>query len=618
MSSNIGSSEVNNVVKFKNPERKIERPTHVILKKDTNVSYYAKTFGMSNDDFMKWVGVNSTFLKKGSRIDFPTSTVPKGKGIYALAKKYGMSMEEFAKLNRIPKPYNEYKAGLNEQFYIKPNKDNTKIENKKLSEENATNQLETGEEEYPEITAGVKIGTQIGELLVRQQKYGSTFSPEEIAEKLEYEANDKWGAVGKKEFDDMLKEVNPKNVVEVMQAYEKANNGRTLIDRITSEVMSSKESRKLAVMKLFDAVAERTGNQDISKEEFEKELNEQFNSFGMVNTENLDKMINKMIPSSPDVDAITATTSIATSGQIATTPPKGDGTKVILPKDGTFTSASLQKDAIESAKKKATKVFKQYCKDNNIEFSEDILDLSPMNRIPAPTLKNNRIVASESPLLAPTTTPNGKVVVVNPGHGGYSSKSGYFDSGSYSFIKKGSGKYAPLIEYEKMKMYSEGLVEKLRAQGYAVVVTGGHVETISEEKPVSRIINELNNGTKGGKKYDKKDIMFISLHADSQPGCKGSGVCYDSRFQDDTELALTLQKSLNEDDWIQTGLSERNWNIPKKGLQVLHQTEQNPSVLVEVEFVNGAQSQNLDSKNYQTRFENKLVQGINEYFGIEK
>lgn len=112
--------------------------------------------------------------------------------------------------------------------------------------------------------------------------------------------------------------------------------------------------------------------------------------------------------------------------------------------------------------------------------------------------------------------------------------------------------------------------------------------------------------------------MFISLHADSQPGSKGSGVCYDSRFQDDTELAVTLQKSLNEDDWIQTGLSERNWNVPKKGLQVLHQTEQNPSVLVEVEFVNGAQSQNLDSKNYQTRFENKLVQGINEYFGIEK
>lgn len=615
---NIGSTDINRIVTFKNPKEKLERPTYVILKKDTNVSYYAKNFGMSNEEFMKWVNVKSTLLKKGTRIDFPAATVPKGKGIYALAKKYGMTMDEFAKLNRIPKPYNEYKAGLNEQFYVKPNKNNIKNEKPELSEEDAKTQIEEAEKEYPEITAGVKIGAHLGTLLENQQKYGSTFSPEEIAEKLEYEANDKWGAVGKKEFDDMFNEINPKNVIEVLEAYKKNNDGRTLVNRITSEIRSSQDSRKLAVMKLFDAVVQRTGSSEVSRLEFEKELNEQFNSFGMVNTENLDKMINKMIPSSPDVDAITATTSIATSGQIATTPPKGDGTKVILPKDGTFTSASLQKDAIESAKKKATKVFEQYCKDNNIEFSEDKLDLSPMNRIPAPVIKNNRIVASESPLLAPTTTPNGKVVVVNPGHGGFSSKSGYFDTGSYSFIKKGSGKYAPLIEYEKMKMYSEGLVEKLRAQGYAVVVTGGHVETISEEKPVSRIINELNDGTKGGKKYDKKDIMFISLHADSQPGSKGSGVCYDSRFQDDTELAVTLQKSLNEDDWIQTGLSERNWNVPKKGLQVLHQTEQNPSVLVEVEFVNGAQSQNLDSKNYQTRFENKLVQGINEYFGIEK
>ena len=167
---NIGSTDINRIVTFKNPKEKLERPTYVILKKDTNVSYYAKNFGMSNEDFMKWVGIKSTFLKKGTRIEFPTATVPKGKGIYALAKEYGMTMDEFAKLNRISKPYNEYKAGINEQFYIKPKPNSEKPKTKELSEEEATAKMDAAEKEYPEITAGVKIGAHLGTLLENQQK----------------------------------------------------------------------------------------------------------------------------------------------------------------------------------------------------------------------------------------------------------------------------------------------------------------------------------------------------------------------------------------------------------------------------------------------------------------
>ena len=73
-------------------------------------------------------------------------------------------------------------------------------------------------------------------------------------------------------------------------------------------------------------------------------------------------------------------------------------------------------------------------------------------------------------------------------------------------------------------------------------------------------------------------------------------------------------KHLNTDDWIKSKTSERNWTDKGKGLQVLRQTENIPSVLVEVEYVNGSKSKNLDSSAYQNRFENKLIEGVNSYF----
>ena len=78
-----------------------------------------------------------------------------------------------------------------------------------------------------------------------------------------------------------------------------------------------------------------------------------------------------------------------------------------------------------------------------------------------------------------------------------------------------------------------------------------------------------------------------------------------------------MNSNLNEAPWVQSTLSERNWTQPKKGLQILHQTENIPSVLLEVEYVNGSRSQNLDSKAYQKQFEDKVVEAINEYFGIK-
>ena len=144
---------------------------------------------------------------------------------------------------------------------------------------------------------------------------------------------------------------------------------------------------------------------------------------------------------------------------------------------------------------------------------------------------------------------------------------------------------------------------------------GGHVETMSDQKSVSDLIARLLDGSKSGQKYNTDDIAFVSLHADSQPGMSGAGVCYDPNFKDDSKFAKIIQQNLNSDSWISAGLAER---IPgKNGLQVLMQSENIPSVLLEVEYVNGSKSQNLESFKYQEKFEDRLLDGLDEYFGIK-
>lgn len=549
------------------------RPVQITVKAGENISVIAKKFGMTPQEFAKWTGLKKNTLTTGQKINLPNSEVPAGKGIFALAKKYNMTLDEFGKLNKLPKPYNEYMAKKGEKFYVKFN---SQTPDKKNVNPQNTN----------------------------KNKWGSHFSPKEIAAKLEKEANDRWGAVGKKSFDDMLAQINPKNASAVIKAYNDADYGQSLLNRITHEVTSSQEARKQAVMHIYDALAAEKKLPASKRNEFQQELNDRFDDWGMVDTEKMDKMIDEIL-SMPVKNTRTTTTK-----------PQNaiNNTKVKLGNTNNHTVSGLRKGAIHSAKEEALEKFKDYCNANNIQYNKNKLDMAPLERIPAPTVKNGEIITKESAFLKPTTKPNGKVIILNPGHGGYNTQNGFFDPGSYSFIKKANGKYAPLLEFEKMNIYAESTAEKLRSQGYAVVITNGHIKTISEDKSISNLVKRLNSGEKGGQKYNNKNIMFISLHADSEPGQSGSGICYDSRFDEDTSLANTLTEHLNTDDWIKSKTSERNWTDKGKGLQVLHQTENIPSVLVEVEYVNGSKSKNLDSSAYQNRFENKLIEGVNSYF----
>lgn len=597
------------------------------VKQGDTISVLAKNMGLTVTQFQALTGVTS--LKTGAVLKFKMDEVPAHKGIMALAQKYNMDFTEFCKLNKIPAPYREYSPKKGEKFYIinglgksanktqstattstsTPKTTPAKPVPAKPKRVAQTTHKTTKSKPRTPMTKGEKAihaaAAAGAKVISNVVTWGSSYSPEEIAQGLNKSANDHWGAVEKADFQEMLKQINPKNASAVIKAYKKISPNESLINTITSEIRSGKDARKNAVMYIYDSLAQEKKYTQSARAKFKANLDKEFDKWvGMVDTSQMDKIIDSMLRK---------TSTQATIPSKKTTKVPHNGTVVKLTKsEKTFTVSDLQRGAIVSGKKEALEKFKEYCASNNIKFDEKMLDLAPIERYPAPVVKNGKIVSAETALLRPTAKPNGKVVVLNPGHGGYSSRNGCFDPGSYSFIKKGNGKYAPLLEYAKMKEYSDDLTEKLRAQGYAVVIAGGHAQTMTDQNTITNVISKLNAGQKGGQKYSKSNIVLISLHADSQPGSSGSGVCYDPKFADDTKLQACLNKNLNQDDWIKAAPSERRWG--EKGIQVLHQSEQNPSVLLEVEYVNGNKSQNLDSRDYRTRYTNKIVAGINEYF----
>lgn len=594
------------------------------VKQGDTISVLAKNMGLTVTQFQALTGVTS--LKTGTVLKFKMDEVPAHKGIMALAQKYNMDFTEFCKLNKIPAPYREYSPKKGEKFYIinglgnsanktqsskptpksapaKPAQTKPKrvaqTSHKSVKTKPRTSMTEAEKVIHTTAAAGAKVISNV-------VTWGSRYSPAEIAQGLNKSAKDHWGAVEKADFQEMLKQINPKNASAVIKAYKKISPNESLINTITSEIRSGKDARKNAVMYIYDSLAQEKKYTQSARAKFKANLDKEFDKWvGMVDTSQMDKTINSML-------AKTSSTQATNSSKKPTKVPHNGAVVKLTKSEKTFTVSNLQRGAIASGKKEAIEKFKEYCKANNIQYDENMLDLAPIERYPAPVVKNGKVVSAETALLRPTSKPNGKVVVLNPGHGGYSSRNGCFDPGSYSFIKKGNGKYAPLLEYAKMKEYSDDLTEKLRAQGYAVVIAGGHAQTMSDQNTITNVISKLNSGQKGGQKYSKSNIVLISLHADSQPGSSGSGVCYDSKFADDTKLQACLNKNLNQDDWIKSTPSERRWG--EKGIQVLHQSEQNPSVLLEVEYVNGNKSQNLDSRDYRTRYTNKIVAGLNEYF----
>lgn len=489
--------------------------------------------------------------------------IPSGKGIYWLTQQYNMDMKTFCKLNSINySEWREYKASNNETFYViseQPEKSSKTTGSKNSKSTPAAKSEKTSSTATKNKSSQQAVKTdKIRSVEENKQKYGSSFTPAELCKEIFQKSCDYWGAVGRPDFDMLIDEINPKNASAVIKAYTTDNpknkKSESLINTITSEIRSSKQDRKKAVMKVYDALAEEKGAPPAKREEFKKELDAQFDKFfGMVNTEKLDKIIQEIIAMSKQT-------------------PVSENTKITLGNEKTFTAGQLRDDAIKSAKK-------------NPNFS-NIQNLS-INR-PLPYLNSEGKIEASCAVNWPTNEDGslkGKVVIVNAGHGGYNPSNGYFDSGTVYSTKDEDGNKIPIEEWEIASEYTGELTKKLQAKGATVVVVSGPVEKSAEGMSKTEYLENLIKGERGYedarelfKNTKQSDIAFISIHIDKcDPKKKACSVTVQESDDCDKKLAENVRKHVGKNiETLQPEIKTNNYYVTRAMGETI------PAVLVEL------------------------------------
>lgn len=620
-----------------------EKQESLTVKPGETLSSIAKKFSMSIEEFRQWTGLKKQSVNVGQVIKFPTDVVPDGKGIMALIRKHNMTFEEFGKLNNLPKPYREYIASKGEKFYVKPSKVDTKSKTSTSAKTQAPTQAKTISRPKPKpkatgriaksaAAAGASVGATVGSYMQKIAKWGSSYTPNELATNIYTKAEEHWGAVGKPDFDALIKEINPKNAEAVIKAYPKNSKNtkrESLINTITSEIRSDKELRKKAAMHVYNALATAKKAPESKRKEFQAELDKQFDKLiGMVDTTKLDSMIAGL-------------SGKAKVSRGSATPQR------VKAKAGTSKSGQIRKSILKAAQKEISDAFYKSRTDSRgitvPSYIDQMVAAVNKNSTLTPTQKQQQIAKirkakvnistisrpfpnvdksgkiDNTPKVTefkPTGKSNGKVILLNEGHGGFTGSA--FDGGAYSFQErpKGSNTYYPIEEFQIVKPYSRDLTKKLQAKGYTVVTFAGEVTNMANRQLVQKLTAKYT------KKFGQNNAMLISLHSDSGTS-KGSGVLYDKRDAKDTALATSINKALNKQSWISAKPAERPYEEvdtktkQKKlthSLYVLTKSHGIPSNLLEIEYLGGVRSLNLTSSAYRKQFVNGTLEGIENYF----
>lgn len=620
-----------------------EKQESLTVKPGETLSSIAKKFSMSIEEFMQWTGLKKQSVNVGQVIKFPTDVVPDGKGIMALIRKHNMTFEEFGKLNNLPKPYREYTASKGEKFYVKPSKVDTKGKTSTSAKTQAPTQAKTISRPKPKpkatgriaksaAAAGASVGATVGSYMQKIAKWGSSYTPNELATNIYTKAEEHWGAVGKPDFDALIKEINPKNAEAVIKAYPKNSKNtkrESLINTITSEIRSDKELRKKAAMHVYNALATAKKAPESKRKEFQAELDKQFDKLiGMVDTTKLDSMIAGL-------------SGKAKVSRGSATPQR------VKAKAGTSKSGQIRKSILKAAQKEISDAFYKSRTDSRgitvPSYIDQMVAAVNKNSTLTPTQKQQQIAKirkakvnistisrpfpnvdksgkiDNTPKVTefkPTGKSNGKVILLNEGHGGFTGSA--FDGGAYSFQErpKGSNTYYPIEEFQIVKPYSRDLTKKLQAKGYTVVTFAGEVTNMANRQLVQKLTAKYT------KKFGQNNAMLISLHSDSGTS-KGSGVLYDKRDAKDTALATSINRALNKQSWISAKPAERPYEEvdtktkQKKlthSLYVLTKSHGIPSNLLEIEYLGGVRSLNLTSSAYRKQFVNGTLEGIENYF----
>lgn len=187
-----------------------------------------------------------------------------------------------------------------------------------------------------------------------------------------------------------------------------------------------------------------------------------------------------------------------------------------------------------------------------------------------------------------------KVIVIDAGHGGK-------DPGTIGI----SGNYEKDINLE----ISKKLAEKLKLKGYKIILTRDSDEYVDNPSRA-----ELAN--------KKRARVFVSIHGNAMEdnsSVNGMQVLYypnrESTIGDlnNNELARILKDSLiNGTGAIDKGIIER------EDLIVLNQTKM-PAILIECGFLSNEKEEKLLlTDDYQNKVVDSIVNGLEEYFSLNK
>lgn len=173
-------------------------------------------------------------------------------------------------------------------------------------------------------------------------------------------------------------------------------------------------------------------------------------------------------------------------------------------------------------------------------------------------------------------------VFIDPGHGGK-------DNGS---------SHNGYLEDQLNLQIAKKVEAKLKEQGISVEMSRNTDKYVSLS---SRSIKSNNSGAD----------LFISIHQNAGFTSEASGI-ETYYLNENDKLAKNIQESVVD------STKARDRGIKKKNLQVLRDSKI-PAVLLECGFIsNKTEGYRLSTKDYQEKIANGIVNGINNYLGINR
>ena len=451
-----------------------------------------------------------------------------------------------------------------------------------------------------------------------------------IVEKLEKAADDNRGAVGKPDFDNVFNQITPELAIDVVTKFQEKY-GKSLINMISDEWSSSKDARKEAMTKIYDLVAQAKGiNNPQNRKEFIDILNEEFNSFGRVSTKKMDEIINRMI--NPSTDNSTQAESTSSTARPATQRTDNTGSNAShlsgkaypneiyystnggTSKDITPTTMTSIKDSSGNTVNAGTLKNWAISGGKRDKAFKDVQD--PFIQRPLPNYNTEtRKIEAVTEVQTPTASGNldGKVVVLNPGHGGYQQKNGYFDAGTVLSVKNAEGKNMPIEEWRVAQSYVENMADNLRARGATVVIVSGAVRNggMAEQE----YLEHMFNGEKGCdevrdlmRNTNKSDMVMLSVHVESakeKPNDKKCTVRYTKDI--DKELSDNINR------YVQQGFISLTPASTHDNLYVNRAARGITSSLLEIgNIANGNITNSLLSRADQKKYAECIANAIEE------